>query len=115
MSACDDCHNSFFRHPKVTMAPMLHDHVWGQLARFDEVLCDVCMFKRARDRRIKLSLADLRPCLSNLEYTPRRFWSPWFEFFAKDESEPPENLAEWVKALRQASPKLLQWMTQAAE
>jgi len=104
---CDDCRKSF-RDPRVTMAPMLHDHVWSRLAREDETLCGVCMFKRASNRHIKLSLADLRACPANVEFylqhTPFHF--SWFEFFAKDESEAPKNLTEWEKALRRLSPKL---------
>jgi hypothetical protein len=107
---CDDCRKSF-RNPRVTMAPMLHDHVWDLLARKDETLCGACMFKRAADQHIELTIADLRPCPFNLERAPL---ISWFESFAKDESEPPKNLAEWEKALRWLSPKLLRWMTQVA-
>src|SRR5262249_46028759 len=105
---CDDCRNSF-HDPRVTMAPMLHDHVWGRLAHEDEALCGRCMFQRANDRGIELTLADLRPCPSNLfgQFSYPEF--SWFKFFAENESGPPQNLAEWREELRKLSPKLLQW------
>ena len=104
---CDDCCSSF-HDPDLTMAPMLHDRVWRRLARPHETLCGECMFKPAADRRIKLTLADLRPCPANLELNQVLEPLSWFEFFAKDEAGPPKNLSQWVDALEQ--PTLVRWL-----
>jgi len=104
---CDDCCSSF-HDPDLTMAPMLHDRVWRRLARPHETLCGECMFKRAADRHIKLTLADLWPCPANLELNQALEPLSWFEFFAKDEAGPPKNLSQWVDALEQ--PTLVRWL-----
>jgi crossover junction endodeoxyribonuclease RuvC len=105
---CDDCARNF--QGDVRMAPMLHDRSWCQLAPEDKTLCSDCMFKRADDKGIKLTLADLKPCPFNLQRGP----FSWFERFAKDESAPPNNLAEWQDASPSLSPRLLRWIARAS-
>jgi crossover junction endodeoxyribonuclease RuvC len=104
MSGCDDCTRKF--QGDVRMAPMLHDRSWCQLAPEDKTLCSDCMFKRADAKGIKLTLADLLPCPFNLGRGP----FSWFERFAKDESAPPNNLAEWLDESPSLSPRLMRWL-----
>ena len=86
---------------------MLHDRSWIQLAPPNITLCNDCMLKRAADKHIKLTLADLTPCPFNLRHGPLS----WFELFAKEETAPPHNLAEWQEAFPRLSPRLLRWTT----
>lgn len=86
---CDACHQSL---KKVPLAPMLHDHIWNQLAsRHERMLCATCVFERA-DRLLdhRLSLEDLRPCSFNLVPGPC-----WFDFFRSDGHHDPKVFDEW--------------------
>jgi len=47
------------------LAPILHDATWLKLADKHVVLCAECMFQRAAEREVALTLADLRPCMFN--------------------------------------------------
>jgi hypothetical protein len=85
---CDSCRKSF---SKVPMAPVLHDEVWGKLAHPHEILCAPCMFSRAIERNVHLTLASLRPCPFNLSQSPQS----WFDVFRSDEIGPPRNIDEW--------------------
>jgi hypothetical protein len=101
---CSDCRRSF-EDKDTMMAPMLHDRIWRGLAPRNETLCGVCMFKRAAEQRVWLTLDDLSPCFFNLQCAP----FSWFEFFAANEPAPPKNLRQWEDALQQLSPRLLRW------
>jgi hypothetical protein len=85
---CDGCSKRDF-----TPAPMLRDEVWLKLADKNELLCDDCMWRRQRKRRVSLTINSLRPCPINLA----RFW---FDLFARRENAPPENIAEWQELAR---------------
>jgi hypothetical protein len=94
---CDDCHKSF---DDVPLAPMLHDHVWTQLAAKNETLCTSCMFKRAIEHKVYLDLSSLRPCAFNLYGWPRSD----FNLFAQ--GNPPTRVSEeWRKAWFEFCPK----------
>ena len=101
---CSDCRCSF-DDPRVKMAPILQDRVWRRLAPNNEPLCSAWMFKRATSRGIRLTLADLWPCLFNLQNAP----FSWFELYAADEPAPPKNLSQWRDALQGLSPHLVRW------
>jgi|SRR5262249_21383891 len=83
---CDDCGRS-----DVRMAPMLMDASWRRLAHKRELLCGDCLNALARQRGVKITLADLRPCAFN-------GFAGWFEEFA-DQAE-PEVVATWLKWAR---------------
>lgn len=92
---CDYCDKSL---RKVDMAPMLHDDVWTSIAPELATLCGPCMFKSAHHKGIKLTLADLRPCMFNLY--PRikpvgLYRRSWFDLFRAMLKADPPNLAEW--------------------
>jgi hypothetical protein len=97
---CDRCRQSFDQRLRshVLRGPIVHDHIWRQLAkRGERVLCDGCMYARAHERLGRvLTLADLRPCPWNLFHSP----NSWLEFFVRVEGKPPSNLAEWRSAAR---------------
>jgi len=79
------------------LGPIVHDHIWQQLAEASERLCDTCMYQRAWDRLGRvLTLADLLPCPCNLFHRPHS----WFDFFVEIEGKPPSNLAEFRSAAR---------------
>ena len=84
---CDDCNQSFDEWP---LAPILHDATWLKLAGKHTTLCVKCMFRRASEREVALTLADLRPCMYNVLHSPHS----WYDLFLSRESEPPVNLSE---------------------
>jgi hypothetical protein len=67
---CGSCCRSF---NKVPLAPMLEDAVWCKLAAESEVLCAECCFKRAYERDIDLTRANLRLCALNLAGWPSSY------------------------------------------
>jgi hypothetical protein len=75
---CDACGKA---HAPFACGPMLHDHIWQQIAEPGErMLCDACMGDRAFERLGRaLTLADLRPCGFNLLHRP----DSWFDTFAQ--------------------------------
>src|SRR5262249_53781197 len=75
---CDRCRQSFDQRRR---GPMVHDHIWQQLAkRGERALYDGCMYARAHERLGRvLTLADLRPCPWNLFHSPRS----WFDLFVE--------------------------------
>ena len=74
---CDGCDVSL---NKVQLAPMLTDPVWRRLTNPGELLlCGNCFFRRAIERDIKLTLAELRPCQFNLYHWP----DCWFDLFCR--------------------------------
>jgi hypothetical protein len=85
---CSACRQSF---DGVPQAPMLFDGSWRKLAHPRELLCADCFFAREVQRRICITLADLRPCPVNLFHRPRS----WFDLFAKDEAA--EVVEAWLK------------------
>ena len=87
---CDACGKA--RAP-FDLGPMLHDHIWQQIAAPGErMLCDMCMYDRAFEWLGRtLALADLQPCSFNLFHRP----DSWFDVFSHWEEGPPQNLAEW--------------------
>jgi hypothetical protein len=50
---------------KVPLAPMLQDEAWCKLVDENELLCAECCFKRAFERGIDLTRANLRLCALN--------------------------------------------------
>jgi hypothetical protein len=67
---CDDCRHSF---KVVEIAPALHNQVWYEFAEASDILCVSCMFVRAAQRQVRLSLASLVPCPFNLLCNPSSF------------------------------------------
>ena len=74
---CDGCGVSFNRRP---MAPMLADAAWLRLAGDRDRLCAECMFARAFERRVALTVMDLRVC----EFNQRQGWFELFERVARE-------------------------------
>ena len=98
---CDGCDRRLV--PERPPAPMLHDHIWCQLADPREMLCLDCMFMRAAQRDIRLSLASLKPVPVNLVCNP---WS-WFDLFLNfNKNKLPRNfdLQAWRQAAERCSP-----------
>jgi len=87
---CDACQQSFDDVPR---ARMLRDAVWRKLAERQASLCAGCMFERAVDRSVDLTLADLEPCPFNL-FGARMCW---YHLFAKGKA--PTD--EWRAAARE--------------
>ena len=83
---CDGCNRSF---DDVRLAPMLHDATWLKLADKHTVLCAECMFGRAAEREVALTLTDLRPCMFNVLHSPHS----WYDLFLSRESEPQPSLS----------------------
>jgi hypothetical protein len=88
---CDYCEQSL---RKVDIAPMLHDDIWVHIASKRAKLCGPGMFKLAHHKGIKLTPADLRPCVFNLHRTipvglRRRSWFDLFRTTSK--ADPPGN------------------------
>jgi hypothetical protein len=90
---CDGCHKHF---GDGVDAPVLHDDVWQDIADQSETLCAQCMFTRAGERRVYLSLASLKPCACNLFHWPHS----WFNLFASVEPPPTVVDYEWRAAAR---------------
>jgi hypothetical protein len=76
----------------VPLAPMLHDDVWRQFAKPHDTLCEMCFLERAAERRIDLSLQDLRPCPFNLYGIP--CWYDLFHGSISVQERQPTDLAE---------------------
>jgi hypothetical protein len=74
INQCDGCRSSL---DDVPLAPVLVDVTWAKLASEHETLCAGCTFQRAIERRVNLSLADLRPCPLNLFDSP----TMWYDLF----------------------------------
>ena len=89
----------------VPLAPMLHDEVWRQFAEPHDTLCEMCFLKRAAERRIDLSLQDLRPCPFNLYGIPS-----WYDLFHAEESPLPSNIGAWRSAAAS-----LAWIEEVAD
>jgi hypothetical protein len=85
---CDGCNRSF---ADVRLAPMLHDATWLKLADKHAVLCAECMFQRAAERGVALTMADLGDCTFNARHSPRS----WYDLFRSRESESPPVISEW--------------------
>jgi hypothetical protein len=96
LNYCDGCNRRFVlsRPP----APMLRDDVWQELADEYDTLCVGCMFERANERGIYLTLMSLKPLPVNLDCNP---WS-WFDLFAErcHNNMVPEDfdMEAWCKA-----------------
>jgi hypothetical protein len=56
-SPCDDCGQSF---KYVPLGPMLHDDLWAKLGS-EEWLCGDCLFQRAAQLGIQVTIDDLKP------------------------------------------------------
>jgi hypothetical protein len=77
----------------VPLAPQLHDEVWKQFAKQSETLCADCFLERAAERRVDLSLQDLRPCPFNLYGIPS-----WYDLFHAEGALLPSNIDAWRSA-----------------
>ena len=66
-----------------------------KLADKHAVLCAECMFQRAAERGVALTMADLGDCTFNARHSPRS----WYDLFRSRESEPLTNLSEWASFL----------------
>ena len=74
---------------------MLKDASWLTLAEKHERLCASCMFARARERGVRLALADLEPQIGNLFGMP----VSWFDRFCSiSRRQPPADVDEWRQA-----------------
>ena len=91
---CDGCGKSW---RKVSAAPVLHDHIWLQIADTHEILCVGCMFERAAERKVYLELSSLRPCPFNLFHWPRSY----FNLFAEMETPPTRVPPEWRELMNE--------------
>src|SRR5262245_10962059 len=89
---CDGCNKVL--HDEVPSGPMLRPEAWAKLAPANKRRCIACVFNRARELRISLRFADLKPCLFNLFHRPQSY----FDWFLSKEPEPPD-LTEWAEAL----------------
>ena len=87
---CDSCRRSFNNAP---LAPMLQDAVWCKLAAESEILCAECCFKRAYERDIDLTRADLRLCVLNLAGWPFCYFN-LFRDGKRQSSERAQHLYE---------------------
>jgi hypothetical protein len=74
---------------KVPLAPMLQDEVWCKLAADNEVLCAECCFKRAFERDVDLTRANLRLCVLNLAGWP----SSYFNLFSHAKKQSADRRA----------------------
>jgi hypothetical protein len=87
---CDSCRRSFNNAP---LAPMLQDAVWCKLAAESEILCAECCFKRAYERDIDLTRANLRLCVLNLAGWPFSYFN-LFREAKRQSSERAQHLYE---------------------
>jgi hypothetical protein len=101
---CDGCRQSFDQEPP---APMLHEEVWQKIGDRSERLCATCMFKRAKERGVRLTLASLQPLPVNVRCNP---WS-WFDLFLErvhhGELPPDFDMQAWCKAAEFFPPSVL--------
>jgi hypothetical protein len=75
---------------------MLHDKIWRGIANEHETLCSDCFDNRLRDRKIDVTLADLRPCPFNLMNWP----DSWFNVFLVQNNNGQIFVdAEWVPSM----------------
>jgi hypothetical protein len=79
---------------------MLRDDAWLKIASEAKLLCSQCMFRRAQAAQVKLTFADLQPCLMNLE-CPRPV--SWFARYLVEELVTPD-LSEWRVVIAQEVP-----------
>jgi hypothetical protein len=90
---CDCCHASF---DEIEPAPMLREEVWEQLTDYPGVqMCARCMFARAAESKVELTLASLMPCAFNLFHWPLS----WFNRFAQRERPPTIINPAWRAAM----------------
>jgi hypothetical protein len=98
---CNSCRISF---NKVPLAPMLQNEVWCKLAAEKEVLCAECCFRRASERGIDITRANLRLCVLNLAGWP---WS-YFNLFTDAKKQSSDRRAhiyeEYLKRCEVGSP-----------
>ena len=87
---CDSCRRSFNNAP---LAPMLQDAVWCKLAAESEILCAECCFKRAYERDIDLTRANLPLCVLNLAGWPFSYFN-LFRDAKRQSSERAQHLYE---------------------
>jgi hypothetical protein len=79
------------------LAPILHDATWLKLADEHTALCAECMFQRASERGVVLTLADLLPCTFNARRRPfPQGPCSWFDLFLSRESESRPSFSEWL-------------------
>jgi hypothetical protein len=84
---CDGCNRNLFH--EVRLGPELHDATWLKLADKHAVLCGECMFQRAAECGVTLTLADLRQRTDSVAHSP----NSWYELFLSRESEPQPSLS----------------------
>jgi hypothetical protein len=67
-NVCDGCGGSLDQRLRshVGLGPIVHDHIWQQLAEASERLCDACMYQRAWDRLGRIADAH-RPAAVSVE------------------------------------------------
>jgi hypothetical protein len=100
---CDGCSRNLFREAR--LGPELHDATWLKLAGKHAVLCSECMFQRAAECGVALTLADLKPCLANVARSP----NSWYELFLSRENDPPPHLRdEFDSMLNEVKQKISQ-------
>jgi hypothetical protein len=80
---------------------MVRDDVWAKIARKDEMLCLECFRKRADERQVPVSFADVTPCVLSvlvLDWTDMA----WFE---RHETPPlpPFLMRKWAEAMQKAT------------
>src|SRR5262249_24613275 len=76
--------------PELAGAPMVNDDVWAKLGEPDDLLCEDCFFDLIKEKDIRVGLAELRPCLFNLDL--------WFDHFFEGD-EPDEVMTAWYDVL----------------
>ena len=102
---CDSCRHHWS--DAVILGPVLRDATWHRLARKHETLCGDCVFQRAADRGVTLTIADLKPCRFNESDNPS-----WFDRFGGEQElqalinankrKPAENKCELARLPRGA-------------
>jgi hypothetical protein len=78
---CDGCNRNLFHEAR--LGPELHDATWLKLADKHAVICAECLFERAAECGVTLTLTDLRPCLPNVFRSPHS----WYDLFLSRESD----------------------------
>jgi hypothetical protein len=91
MITCTECKS------EGSAAPMLRDEAWARIAGPCENLCAACVWKRLKERGVRIELASLKPCPFNLFHRPMS----WFDIFTRwSKDDPPVDIAAWLRAER---------------
>lgn len=97
---CDSCGSA-----DEPLAPMMHDAVWLQIAKEDEILCQNCAWDRSIERRgVPIRFADLYPCLGNLRHEPNSWFDVLWEPGAPISDQWRVAMERWEQLLQRIGP-----------